>query len=52
MKITKNNINFQLHPMTVKNFKPELLLHNKATLECKNLTPTIELENICIFNLN
>ncbi len=51
IELKENKINFELLPMTVNNFKPELLSSNQTVTECKNLTPEIELDNDCLINL-
>ncbi len=51
MNIEKSRIYFHLFPMTVKNFKPELLSYEEATSECLSLTQGIVLDDNCMFNL-
>ncbi|MBU1046589.1 CapA family protein [Patescibacteria group bacterium] len=50
INIDKEEIKFELLPMTVNHFKPELLSSNEKLLECKNLAPEIELDN-CMFSI-
>lgn len=48
--LEEDKMNFQLFPMAVVNFKPKLLSNDKI-LECKNLSPDIELEADCKFSI-